>query len=116
MKIIIAGSRSITDYARCEPYLLQSNFDITEVISGGAFGVDHIGEEFARKHCKLLTIMPVLPWEWTRTKTAGHNRNLRMAQYADGVIILWDGKSTGSQNMWMQAKKLNLPIEIHTLT
>lgn len=116
MKIIIAGSRSITDYARCEPYLLQSNFDITEVISGGAFGVDHIGEEFARKHCKLLTIMPVLPWEWTRSKTSGYKRNERMASYGQGVIILWDGKSNGTAHMFEIAKRFKLPIEAHTLT
>ena len=44
MKTIIAGSRSIDDITIVAAAVEASGFDITEVISGGARGVDHLGE------------------------------------------------------------------------
>lgn len=35
--------------------------------------------------------------DWSLGKGAGHKRNTQMAEYADGAIIFWDGKSKGSK-------------------
>ena len=42
MKTIIAGSRTIVDYQALLDAVVDSNFDITEVVSGGARGVDMV--------------------------------------------------------------------------
>ena len=47
MKVIIAGSRDITDYSLVCRAISESKFDITEVISGTARGVDTLGEKWA---------------------------------------------------------------------
>ena len=44
MKTIIAGSRTVSDYQTIEQAIRQSGFTITEVISGGAKGVDALAE------------------------------------------------------------------------
>lgn len=46
MRTIIAGSRSITDYALIQKAVSESGFEITEVVSGGAIGVDRLGERW----------------------------------------------------------------------
>ena len=46
MKLLIAGSRSITDFD-ISPYILEN---VDTIISGGAAGIDTIAEEYADKH------------------------------------------------------------------
>ena len=43
---------------------------------------------------------------------AGFIRNEEMAKYADACLILWDGKSRGTKNMIILAKKYNLKLYI----
>ena len=53
MKLIIAGSRSITDKNIVQKVFNRSILkleDITEVVSGGAIGVDRLGEKWAKSH------------------------------------------------------------------
>jgi uncharacterized protein YaaQ len=42
MKVIIAGSRNITDYQQVVQVVRDSGFRITEVVSGGARGVGNM--------------------------------------------------------------------------
>lgn len=41
---------------------------------------------------------------------AGPMRNEEMAKYADGLIVFWNGKSSGTKNMIECAKRQGLPI------
>jgi predicted Rossmann fold nucleotide-binding protein DprA/Smf involved in DNA uptake len=50
MKTIIAGSREINDYEFLKKVIKESEFEITEVISGTARGVDKLGERFAEEN------------------------------------------------------------------
>lgn len=43
MITIVAGSRSITDYEIVKEAIEKSEFDITCIVSGGAKGVDSLG-------------------------------------------------------------------------
>ena len=57
-KLIIAGSRSITDYATLRKAIIMSGlWDVhktaIEVVSGKAKGVDTLGEEGSRQACRL---------------------------------------------------------------
>src|SRR5271154_6817028 len=99
MKLIIAGSRNM--WIRTDELLDLLNyfrlFEITEVVSGGATGIDSDGEEFARTHNISLKRFPA---DWNKYgNSAGPRRNKQMADYADALLLIWDGKSRGSANM-----------------
>lgn len=111
MKTIIAGSRNITDYNTVLEAVADSGFVISEVVSGTARGVDTLGEQLAREFG-----FPVIrfPADWdTYGRRAGHIRNRLMAEYADALIAVWDGYSTGTRNMIDTAQLLGLNIYIH---
>ena len=108
MKVIIAGSRTITDRKIVEEAIRKSGFDIDIVICGCAMGVDQIGKNWAEM--RNITIYS-FPAKWEKYgKAAGPIRNEEMAKNADALILVWDGKSKGSANMLKQAKKYNLKI------
>lgn len=50
MKTIIAGSRDFHDYDVVCRAIANSWYEITEVVSGGATGVDALGERWAREN------------------------------------------------------------------
>jgi hypothetical protein len=111
MRIIVAGSRTITDYNEVQLAINRSGFNISEVVCGMARGVDSLGKKYALNHQIPIAEFPAM-WDTYGTQ-AGFMRNEKMALYADGLILVWDGKSRGSQHMLNIAKKYNLPIHNH---
>jgi len=118
MRIIIAGCRHITNGNLVRKAVEKSGFNITEIVSGGAKGVDTLGENYAKKAgIDLITIHA----NWTGLgKKAGPLRNMRMANYAasdkskkGGLIAVWDGVSRGTKNMIDTAKALGLKVFIY---
>lgn len=118
MKVIIAGSRDIIGPASLiEQAVEASAYYITEVVSGGARGVDTLGEEYAIRHRILLTRFPVSAAEWrANPRTAGRERNRRMARYAHALIAIWDGQSSGTRHMIETARSSLLLVYIHRVT
>lgn len=114
MKVIIAGSRGITEYAEIEYAMHDSGFDATEIVSGGARGVDTLGEQWAKEYNILLTVMKA-DWE-VDGRRAGMLRNISMAKYADALVALWDGNSNGTAHMITEAVKQRLKVFVVTLT
>lgn len=140
MKIIIAGSRSITDWNfvhECiEDTILKLHFErfstikiasqkellkrinegvkiITEVISGGANGVDKLGEKWAKEQNIPIKRFPA---NWDKYgRKAGYLRNVEMAEYSDALIAVYDGKSKGTKHMIDIAKKKRLKVFIYTV-
>ena len=49
MKLIVAGSRTITDY-QFVSNVLKDYYDITEIVCGGAKGVDSLGKRVAEEN------------------------------------------------------------------
>lgn len=114
MKVIIAGSRNITDYNMIEQVISKSKFNITEVVCGCAIGVDRVGQQWAKNNSIKIEEMPA---NWNKHgRAAGPIRNSEMAKYADAAIIIWDGKSPGSKNMIDQMRRLNKPYELYDLS
>jgi len=107
MRTIIAGSRHIWDYAAVESAIQESGFEITTVVSGMARGVDACGWAWATVN--NIPIKEYFP-SWQLGKVAGHLRNAEMANNADALILVWDGKSNGSANMLRNAKVIGLKI------
>jgi predicted Rossmann-fold nucleotide-binding protein len=113
MKTIIAGSRNIRatlyDIAKA---VNASGFAITEVVSGGAKGIDRLGENWALAH--NIPVKQFFP-DWKNLDTpnaivksnqygqynalAGFDRNEKMAEYAEALIAIWDGSSNGTKDM-----------------
>lgn len=97
MKVIVAGSRGITDMDVVASAITNSGFEIDEVVCGGAKGVDVLGAAWAQERN-----IPVkwFPAQWHRYGNgAGRERNVEMARYADALIAIWDGQSSGTAHM-----------------
>lgn len=108
MKTIIAGSRTITDYAAIEAAVTASGFTITQVVSGCARGVDRLGEQWGYAHDVPIARFPA---DWKRYgRQAGPLRNNEMAVYADALIAVWDGESIGTKHMISAAHARGLQV------
>lgn len=113
MRVIIAGSRGIRDYEVVEDAINESQFPISVVVSGGAKGVDQLGELYAESMNLRLHIFEP---EWdVHGRAAGPIRNRKMAENADALIAIWDGKSRGTKNMIETATKLGLIVYVKTI-
>ena len=109
MKIAIIGSRKLT-VDNIENYLPKG---ITEIVSGGAKGVDNCAEKYAHEHGLKLTVF--LP-EYNRYgKGAPLKRNLKIIEYADEVISFWDGTSKGTKYVIDQCEKINKKITVYKI-
>lgn len=109
-KVVVAGSRDIHDEATVHRAIENSGFEPTEIVSGGADGVDDLGEAWAEENNVAVERKNA---DWDRHgKSAGPKRNKEMARYADKVVVVWDGESTGTRNMITTAMKNRLPIHI----
>lgn len=110
MKVIVAGSRTITDREFVERAIDDSEFDITEIVTGGASGVESLAQVVAVDNNMARSIF--IP-DWKKYgKSAGPIRNKKMANYADALIAVWDKKSRGTKNMIETMQNLKKPVEI----
>jgi hypothetical protein len=113
MKVIIAGSRTGFVARNVFEAVEESPFvgKITEVVSGGARGVDRDGEYYAK--CRGLPFKQFIP-EWDEYgKGAGFRRNKEMANYADALVAVWDGESRGTANMIKTMETLGKPVYVY---
>jgi hypothetical protein len=108
MRVIIAGSRTITDASLIEKAVIASGFEVTELVWGGAAGVDTLAYGWAHERGIPDKSFPA---DWKRHgKAAGPSRNCEMAAYAEALIAIWDGKSPGTQHMFAEAKRRGLQV------
>jgi predicted Rossmann fold nucleotide-binding protein DprA/Smf involved in DNA uptake len=106
MKLLIVGSRGITE------------FDLTNyvpdgvelIISGGAQGIDTLAEQYADK--KRIDKLIMRPKYNIYGKGAPLKRNEQMVDMADYVLVIWDGKSKGSEYTAKYAKKQNKTVKV----
>lgn len=119
MKVIIAGSRGVTSYKTVRDAMELADLVLgiypTEVVSGKARGVDTLGERWAHRY--RVPVKP-FPAAWraadgTLDRGAGHRRNEQMAAYADALVAIWDGTSTGTADMIRRAEKHGLLVWVH---
>ena len=112
MKIIIAGGRNFRDYNQlresCDNILV--NQKEVEIVSGTAAGADTLGERYAQEKGYEVKKFPA-QWD-LYGKSAGYKRNQQMAEYADGLIAFWDGKSRGTKHMIDIANKMGLKVRV----
>lgn len=109
MKAAIVGSRSI----KTELLEVLIGTDFTQIISGGAMGIDTSARNYAKKH--RMEIIELLPEYELYGKNAPLKRNDRIVGLSDIVFIFWDGKSTGSNYVIDRCRKLNKPMKLFKL-
>ena len=106
MKLLIVGSRSIADFD-LSPYVSEN---VDTVISGGAGGIDSLAEQYADLH--RLSKYILRPRYNLYGRSAPLKRNEEMVDMADAVLIIWDGRSKGTQYTLKYAKRTNKPITL----
>lgn len=105
MKIAVIGSRVLTlDLSNIIPT------NATEIISGGARGIDTCAKIYANQHnIKLTTFLP----DYSKyNKRAPLVRNKHIIENCDKVVAVWDGLSTGTLFAIKYAYQLDKPIKL----
>lgn len=109
MKVAVVGSRSVNNYDVVKAILNQYTF--TQIISGGAKGVDTLAEQYSIEH-NLINPLVILP-DWKQyNRGAGAVRNREIVDLSDFVIAIWDGRSKGSLISINHAKKNDKPVYV----
>lgn len=109
--VLICGSRTI-DNINLDRYLNPNNY--SEVISGGANGVDTLAEQWAKKNG--LEFCAYLPnYKVFGGKYAPIVRNREMVEFSDECVAFWDGKSKGTLMTVKYALSLGRKIIVHLI-
>ena len=105
MRIAVVGSRTIKtiDLAQHLPLC-------DEIVSGGADGVDTCAADYARRNSIKLT--EFLPQYARYGRAAPIIRNREIVDYADKILVFWDGHSKGTRWVVEYAQKIGKPCEI----
>lgn len=108
MRVAVIGSRKLK-VNNLESYLPENT---SEIISGGACGVDTSAKEYALAHeIKLTEFLP----DYKRYgKSAPLKRNITILENADLVLAFWDGVSRGTKFVIDNCRKRKIPIIICT--
>lgn len=106
MKVAVIGSRGLS-VSNLEKYLPEGT---TEIVSGGARGVDTSAKEYAlAHHIKLTEFLP----EYDKFgRGAPLRRNITIIAYADLVLAFWDGKSHGTKFVIDHCRKRGVPVRV----
>ncbi len=107
MKVAVIGSRKL----KVEDIGLYLPTDTTEIISGGAKGIDTCAREYAISHNIKLT--EYLPEYDKYGRAAPLKRNAAIVENADIVIAIWDGKSHGTKFVINYCREMNVPVNIY---
>lgn len=116
-RIIVAGSRTINDPLTVRETLRESPFTLrdVEIVTGGARGVDAAAKQFASERMQLDHQEVEAAWD-EHGRAAGPIRNEEMAGYADALVAVWDGESSGTRNMIVTALDHGLDVYVKQVT
>ncbi len=107
MKVAVIGSRELnTDMI--DFYIPAA---ATEIVSGGAKGVDSAAKRFAKE--SNLKYTEFLPDYKNYGKAAPLKRNDEIIEYADIVIALWDKKSKGTKYVIDKCKEIGKSLIVY---
>ena len=109
MKIAIVGSRNLI-VNHFEAYLPA---DCTEIVSGGAKGIDTCVRLWAE--ARGIPVTEYLPDYASFGRAAPLVRNRLIVNNADAVVAFWDGKSRGTAYTVNYAQKQGKPVTVISL-
>ena len=106
MRVAIIGSRDlkVDDLGNYLPN------NTTEIVSGGARGIDTSAKEYALSNqIKLTEFLP----EYTKYgRSAPLRRNITIIENADLVLAFWDGSSRGTKFVIDNCRKRGIAIKV----
>ncbi len=108
MLVAIVGSRSL--FPSDEAIFWNLPDQTTEIISGGAKGVDSCAERFARAFAFPLQV--IKPDYSVHGRKAPLIRNQEIINLCDFVVAFWNGRSSGTGHTIGLAKKKGLPVRV----
>ena len=117
MRVAIVGSRSFEnrDVGEKAYALICENIpaNTTEIVSGGANGIDKLAEIYAAQNHLPTKIF--LPDYATYGKRAPIVRNDQIVAYAQYVLAFWDGSSHGTAYTVASCIKEGVPVKVVTV-
>lgn len=93
-KLAIVGSRDYPSLDLVREFVRSLRPD-TVVVSGGARGVDRVAVDEAQLLCREWEVFEA---DWSKGRSAGFERNVRLVGEVDGLVAFWDGKSRGTKH------------------
>ena len=105
MRVAIVGSRDVfvVDFSK---YVGKED----EIVSGGAVGIDTCAKEFAKANG--LPLIEFLPEYERFGRAAPIVRNKKIVDFADRVVVFWNGSSRGALSVINYARKIGKPCEV----
>lgn len=108
MRVAVIGSRSLSlDISKFIPA------GTTEIITGGAEGIDMSAERYADEH--RLSKHIIRPDYAKHGRAAPLYRNQRIVNLADLIIAFWDGESDGTAFTVKYARQVRKPLKIYKI-
>ena len=106
MRVAVVGSRSLSVKDLGE-FLPEG---VSEILSGGARGVDASAKEYAE--AKGIPLREFLPEYERYGKAAPLQRNLALLAEADLVLAFWDGRSRGTAFVIRECRRRGVPLRV----
>lgn len=97
--------------ANIEQYLPK---ECTEIVSGGAKGIDTCVADYAKR--KGVPLTEILPRYERYGRAAPIKRNKEIVDCSDEVVAFWDGKSRGTAFVIAYCKKKEKPCSVVLLS
>ena len=111
MKTAVVGSRGLTLSPNDLCFYLPAI--TTEIVSGGAKGIDAVAKKFAEEN--NLKYTELLPEYEKYGKAAPIRRNDDIIGCADIVVAIWDKKSKGTKYTIDKCRKIGKSLIIYTM-
>lgn len=106
VKVAVIGSRRL----KVVDLSLYLPADTTEIVSGGACGVDRCAAEYAVMNGLKLT--EFRPQYQLYGRSAPLRRNVTIVEYSDCVLAFWDGRSRGTAHVVRYCLERNKPLRL----
>lgn len=111
MKVAVVGSRNIKDELSVYNMISEAiPRNCSEIVSGGADGVDMLAEKYARENNLHLTVFK--PEYDKYGRSAAIIRNSKIVEYSDIVFVFWDMHSKGSASTLAKCIETQKPFKI----
>ena len=109
LKVAVVGSRGAAgfDIERIGEHLPA---DCTQIISGGAAGVDYAAERYARRHG--IAFRKILPDYLQHGRRAPLIRDTQIVEESELVLAFWDFSSRGTSFTISECLRLGVPVRV----
>lgn len=109
MRVALIGSRTLT-IEHPEAFLPPNT---TEILSGGAKGIDTCAASYAKAH--HIALREFLPDYASFGKSAPLRRNIQIVRDAELVIAFWDGSSKGTKFVIDYCRAHGIPLQLYII-